>query len=343
MNGRLIIVNPTVLSEEFIPPYINEREHHIKWLMSALFPAVRGRKPVNVWIHGRPGTGKTCVSRFVLKKLQERWENVRGIYVNCWKYNTLYSILDYMIREFRILGGEAPSTPAKLDRFLKFVKDKPFIIILDEIDFPSPKEANNVLYSLSRNGNIGIVCISRSESAYAKLDDRVRSRLSARILEFERYDTNQIITILTERASRALKVGSWKDLLVKLIAELSQGDIRIGLEVLKSAAEYAESEGDKIGIEHIHKGLRNIKEMQRESELKDLSPHYRLIYNIIQQKPEIQSGELWMSYVDVCKKTDQMPVARRTFSAYIARLEDMQLIASQKTNAMGKIRSFKTL
>jgi orc1/cdc6 family replication initiation protein len=341
MNNKSVIVDFEVLSEDFMPSYIHEREHHIKWLMSALFPSLRGRKPVNVWIYGHPGTGKSCISKFVLQKLKEKGGSVQGIYVNCWRYATLYSILDYIVKDYRLLGGESPSTSTKLDRFLRFVKESPFIVILDEIDVPPPKERNNILYNLSRMRTIGMICVSRDEETFHRLDDRVKSRLSARLLEFEAYTSDQIVAILRARAVQALRTDSWNEKILIQIAKLAQGDVRVALNILKSASEYAEAEGSPILREHVERGIKNSLDLQKEYILKRLTLHHRLIYNIIQEKPNILSGNLWTCYSNACKKTDQRPIARRTFSAYIQRLEGHNLISSDKPSLMGKVRTFK--
>lgn len=126
-------------------------------------------------------------------------------------YSTLCSVLDYILKELPILGGKTPSTSIKLDRFLRFVKDKPFIVIPDEIDLPSPKKRNNNIYSLSRTGNVGIICISRTDDTFHHLDGRVKSRLSSRALEFEEYTFDQLMAIFRERATKALKISSWHE------------------------------------------------------------------------------------------------------------------------------------
>lgn len=343
MNNRSIIINEKVLSDEFIPSYIHEREHHIKSLMSAMIPAVRGRKPINIWIYGKPGTGKTCISRFTLRKLEERWNTVQGIYVNCWKNNTLYSILDHIVKEYRLLGGEAPSTAVKLERFLNFVKTKPFIVILDEIDIPSPRERNNILYNLSRTGNVGIICVSRTDDTYHHLDERVKSRLSSRMIEFEDYSTEQVFSILQDRAKRGLRPNSYDDEILKVSAELAQGDIRIALETLKSAAESAEPEANKIALLHVHQGAGELKGTQKQQILKKLTQHHQIIYNIINEKAGLLSGDLWSNYIDVCRKINLQPIARRTFSQYLQKLERERLIKSDKPAIRGKVRSFKIL
>jgi len=338
-----IILRPEALEENFLPVFVREREFEVKWLMSSLFPAARGRKPVNIWVHGKPGTGKTLLCRFVFHKLQERWgNNVRGAVINCARHASLYAVLSSIIDEFRLLGGEAPSTSVKLERFLNFVKQKPFILILDEIDFPTPKERNNILYNLSRTGNVGIVCISRTDETYHRLDERVRSRLSSRILEFKEYTQEQVFSILHERATLALKANSWDDQILNLIADRAQGDIRIAIETLKSAAEYAESEGEKIQLEHVHRGAKDTKSIQKEYSLKRLTEHHRILYRIIESKPNILSGDLWAAYLDICKTTSQQPVARRTFSSYLQTLENLTLITSEKATIKGKARSFRT-
>jgi len=342
VNKHSLFIRPEAFAEDYLPSYISEREWHIKWLMSTLFPAVRGRRPANVWAHGKPGTGKTLVCRFVLHKLRERWgEAVKGAYVNCGRYASLYSILDAIIKEFRLLGGEAPSTSIKLERFMDFVKQKPFIIILDEIDFPAPKERNNILYNLSRTGSVGIVCISRTEETYDRLDERVRSRLSSRTLCFQDYAAEQVLTILHERAAQGLKSGTWNDDLLKAIADLSQGDVRIALETLKSAAEYAETEADKIGIQHVHRGSKDAKVLQKEYALKKLTEHHRIIYRIIEDKSGILSGNLWSCYLETCRTTSLTPIARRTFSSYLQSLESLNLIMSEKASLKGKVRIFR--
>ncbi|MGB2869012.1 MAG: hypothetical protein WBD36_11215, partial [Bacteroidota bacterium] len=103
------------------------------------------------------------------------------------------------------------------------------------------------------------------------------------------------------------------------------------------------SEGNVIGLEHVYKGMKNVRHFQAELSLAELTQHHRIIYNVIKEKPDIVSGDLWNEYVDVCKKTGQPALASRTFRAYVERLENMQLIVSEKLNVMGKVRKFRAI
>lgn len=342
MNNS-IILNEDCLYDDFLPPQVQGRDFQVKWLMSALFPAVRGRKPIHVWVHGKPGSGKTCTCRYVLRKLRQRWGEsaVGALYINCARYSTLYSILDAALKELRLLGAESPNTTFKLERFLDFIKKKPFIVILDEIDFPSPKERNNILYNLARNGNIGIICISQCDKTYHCLDQRVRSRLSARTLEFQPYAIEQILKILEDRAKASLKPGSWNNAVLSNVAGVAQGDARVAIEMLKGAAEHAESKGQKLDAEHLHDISKEAKGVETHHALGKLTEHHRIIYRIIENKPDINSGDLWKAYEDFCKHAGFQTLARRTFSAYVMALENLNLVHSEKLAVKGKVKRFR--
>lgn len=92
-----IILKPEVLDEDYVPAALVARDPQIEELKLCLAPALKGRKPLNAWLYGKPGTGKTVVAKYVLEQLIEQ-TSVRGIYVNCWEYRTLFAIADKLVR-----------------------------------------------------------------------------------------------------------------------------------------------------------------------------------------------------------------------------------------------------
>jgi Cdc6-like AAA superfamily ATPase len=87
-----IIANFDILSEGYIPENIPGREAQITELKACLDPVAKRKKPMNVWLYGPPGTGKTSTSRYMLTQLKDAYR-VYGVYVNCWKGDSLYAVL----------------------------------------------------------------------------------------------------------------------------------------------------------------------------------------------------------------------------------------------------------
>ena len=108
-NDYEIIFDGDLLSEKHLPPTILSRKSHLNELNRYVSPVFKDQKPLSVWIHGSPGTGKTTVACQVLSEISKK-TNAPGIYVNCWKYNTFYSVLEYMVNELRRGFGDARDT-----------------------------------------------------------------------------------------------------------------------------------------------------------------------------------------------------------------------------------------
>jgi cell division control protein 6 len=195
-----VVTNPDILNETYVPPDIPAREPQIQELAACLAPALKKKKPPHAWVFGRPGTGKTLTAKFILRKI-EREAYVAGVYVNCWEQNSYYSVLEKMVRELRILGAEKLNTSFKLERLEQFLGLRPFVIVLDEIDQPKADERDSIIYNLC---NIGLVCVCNSRSVLYSMDDRIKSRLNAKQVEFHTYTEDDLAYILRRRAELAL-------------------------------------------------------------------------------------------------------------------------------------------
>ena len=87
LETKPIFSNRETLTISFTPGTIPHRERQINDLGRILTPALKGGRPSNIFLYGRPGTGKTLVSRFVgyeLEKISEQnGKRVKVVYVNC--------------------------------------------------------------------------------------------------------------------------------------------------------------------------------------------------------------------------------------------------------------------
>jgi len=164
-----ILANPDVLEENHLPEQMLHSADRIAEIEDYLSPILRKQRPLHLWLYGDPGTGKTATARYVLGKLQ-RESGIKGIYVNCWQHDSLYSILDYITAELRILRAEEQRTARKLEKFQQYIKEEPFLLILDEMDKPSPQERASIIYSFCCIPKVGLINISNSCDPLFELD-----------------------------------------------------------------------------------------------------------------------------------------------------------------------------
>lgn len=337
-----LIINHDLFLEEYIPPLVRERSSQIEDLIFCLSPALENRKPRNVWIFGKPGSGKTLVCRYVIKKLQKE-TNSLGVFVNCWKTPSFYTIIDHIIRELRILRAERQCVHYKIEKLTHFLKGKILLLFIDEIDQLSPKERNRILYNLCDMENVGIVAICNDKFLQYELDDRIRSRLNPQIIEFAPYTKTNLMSILSNRAELAIDQNAFNDEVLKRIADLAEDDARVAIQTLKNAVILAKEDKTKsIHEKHIQKGHNSVKHLKTTFLLNQMTKHHRIIYCIIKDNPKMLSGQLWERYIQSCKKKKIELIAQRTFSDYLRRLIDSGLIKAKRAQVKGQVRALST-
>lgn len=336
-----IVTNPDLLSETYIPPNIPAREPQISELTFCLSPALKKKKPMHAWLHGKPGTGKILIAKFILRKI-EREGYVNGVYINCWEQNSYYSVLDKLVNELRILGAEKLNTSYKLERLEAYMGNTPFIIVLDEIDQPKRSERDSIIYNLCDIGNVGLICVCNSRSVLYSMDERIKSRLNAKQIEFNPYTEDDLAYILKRRTELALHPVSWSDKILNRISELADGYARVAIHTLKNAAYNAENDlSSKILEKHIKEGFNTAKDIKKTYLLNKLTTHHRLLYNLIKEKKTIPSGQLWKIYLEKCAKLKKQPIVLRTFSEYMNKLIELDLVQWDRALVRGKVRVFK--
>jgi len=336
-----IIANFGILSEDYIPENIPGRESQIKELRLCLDPVSKRKKPMNAWLYGPPGAGKTATSRYILRQLVQAYR-VYGVYVNCWERNSLYSVIEKIVNELRILGAEKPDTSFKMERLQRHIKDTSLVLVLDEIDQPSPKERNSILYNLCELENVGLICICNSRLFLFNLDQRIKSRLNVTQIEFRPYSVSDLAYILSLRAETALVPRTWDKGLLETISQMAEGDARIAIQTLKNSAYYAEkSSSQKIFPEHVEKGWKDAKVIKKTYLLNKLTTDHRILFEIIKSKKEILSNRLWEEYLSVARKKGIQPIALRTYSEYVNKLRDLGLIKAERARVRGKVRVFR--
>ena len=96
-----------------------------------------------------------------------------------------------------------------------------------------------------------------------------------------------------------------------------------------------------ITLLHVHKGHVSAKNIKKSYLLNKLTEHHKLLYNLIKEKREIMSGELWKQYLRKCHNLNRRAIALRTYSEYINKLIEIGLVQSDRALVRGKVRVFK--
>ena len=336
-----LLTEKTALSSRFVPDKLVDREQQITEILRCLSPVLKKRKPLHLWLFGKPGTGKTATALHVLNRLEEK-ARIQGLLVNCWEKDTFYAVLDDIITQLRILRAEQQRTCFKLEKLSRHLGEKPFIIVLDEIDQLKPSERSATVYSLESLGNVGIICIANTQKPLFELEARVRSRLSPYVVHFPAYSCSELTKILAHRAQLALATNVWSKSILAEIARMAEGDARVAIRALKNTVELAEGDGqEKISGRLLRKQWNDAKAAKQANILTALTEDHRMLYNIVKQKREVLSGNLWQEYLRHCEQIERKPLALRTFSDYVDRLSRTGLITSERARVKGKVRLLK--
>jgi Cdc6-like AAA superfamily ATPase len=91
-----LIEDGVTLSDEAVAGKVIARKREQDQLQACLAPMVRGQPPLNTYLWGPPGSGKTTLARWALRGLSNAATRV-GVYVNCWQHRTLYSVLHPLV------------------------------------------------------------------------------------------------------------------------------------------------------------------------------------------------------------------------------------------------------
>jgi cell division control protein 6 len=349
LTGNQIFTNRDVLRHDYIPPALPHRDEQIQRLGGILAPALTGSKISNVFVYGKPGTGKTIVAKFVLDRLERKAKEIGASlyisYVNCRLAGTNYRVIAELCRS---IGIDVPFTGLAvgelLDRFRSGLNASrmAFLVVLDEIDaLVAGREDDSLLYELTRVNEtlntswIGMVGVSNDLHFKEFLDPRVLSCLSEEEVIFRPYLADELFDILLQRATQAFQDGTLKDGALKLCAALAageHGDARRALDLLRVAGELAEREGTKYVTENLVRLAQQKIEHDRVSEvLRSLPAHAKLVLLGVHLlsgriKEGAITGDVYDVYHELCVQSGVEPLTQRRVSGLINELDVMGIL-----------------
>lgn len=345
LQSKPIFNNREALTISFSPENIPHREKQINDLGRILAPALKGGKPSNVFLYGRPGTGKTLVSRLVGSELEKIGKNnnhdIKVLYVNCKMKRTADTEYRLMAYLSSMLGKKVPFTGLPTDQVYKVFFEtleenkQTMILIIDEIDSLVEKTGDEILYNLTRinqelkNSRVSLIGITNNLGFVETLDPRIKSSLSEEELIFPPYNALQLQDILRGRSYVAFLPGVLEPGVVEKCAALAaqeHGDARRALDLLRVAGELAERNAEeKVTVKHVDNAQEKI-DIDRIIEIVKAQPRQSqaVLYSIVElteKNKEIQSGEVYDFYQEMCKKHGLRILTTRRVSDLIAELD----------------------
>ncbi len=345
-----IFINREVLRPDYIPDELPHREEQITKLGSILASSLRGYRPSNVFIYGLTGTGKTVVTKYVIKKLYNKaieiGMDIIQCYINTRQDNTTYRVI---LRLAECVGLRLPftgiSTAEAYRRFLRALDSRGgiMIVVLDEIDFLVKRQGDELLYRLTRSGDdlhnskISIIGITNDLRLVEDLDPRVRSSLGEIEMVFPPYNAIQLEDILKRRAKISFNPNSIDEGVISFCAALAareHGDARRALDLLRVAGEIAEREGSTIVTrEHVHKALKEIEKDRASEVIMTMPLHSKLvllsILYLTRNGNKTTTGDVYTYYKSLCSKIGIESVTQRRISDIIGELDMAGIITAR--------------
>ncbi|MHA1729927.1 MAG: Cdc6/Cdc18 family protein [Promethearchaeota archaeon] len=335
LKGPIIFKSRDALDPSFIPDELPHRDEQIKTIAQNMACTLKQSTPLNMFLYGKSGTGKTAVIRYVAKKLSDKCLKIgvslpHWIYINCNQVNSGYRV---MITIYNQLDPDNPLPPTGLPRDVvlerlfslldKTIGNSVCFIILDEIDHLKDKKSkDNVLYILSRMNEtfghyrVNILGISNVLTFKDDLDSRVCSSLGEEELVFPAYNAMELYDILKARVDLAFCGGingafvtDGALRLCAAIAAKENGDARRALSLLRKSAELVERRGlPKLTKEYIYLAQDHITKDKRTVFINNLPVHQKAILlsiylnNKYKNGEKTSSGEVYNTYSELLKR-----------------------------------------
>ncbi len=352
-DKKTLFKNGEALTLRYFPEKIVHRDEEILQLASVLSPILDQRKPSNLLVYGKPGTGKTVCVKFVCEQLKKKAEEndipMDIVFLNCKigkSADTEYRLFAELARNF---GEKVPATglPTQevYDIFCRSIDSnkRKVILVLDEIDNLVKKDGkkSELMYSLTRinsdklqNSEISFIGISNDTTFIQYLDPRTKSSLGEEEFVFSPYNADQLKDLLTERANISFFDGVVKEPVISKCAAYAareNGDARKALELLRVSAELAERErSSSVREAHVDMAQEKI-ERDNVATLIEKQPKQSQIVlfsiiKLLEVESPVESSNIYDMYGQIANKVGLKPLTSRRVSDLIAELDLMGII-----------------
>ncbi|WP_297828129.1 ORC1-type DNA replication protein [uncultured Methanobrevibacter sp.] len=342
MYDESLFQNINAFDPDYMPPNYNFRDTQMEAMAMSIRPAMRGGQPSNAIVLGSPATGKTTAIRKVFELVERNTERVVCVYINCQIHTTRFGIFSQIYK--KMFGHIPPETGVPFSRIYdQIMKDlqkneKSLIIALDDVNYLfQSKNANKIFYDMLRayeeypGVKTAIFAIlSDLEFKYA-FDKNVNTVFIPQEIHFPLYSYSEIEDILRDRAKAGFFPNVLSDDILEQVAmhTYENGDLRVGINLLKSCGNIAEADASReITQEHFDKAVDSLVSINISQTIDSLTDLEKALLRIIADYDGIYTaGELSEVFKE---KTDS------SYSSFNRALEKLEFVRLIDTKFTGK-------
>ncbi|CVK33506.1 Cell division control protein 6 [Methanoculleus bourgensis] len=340
MWDETLFRDPEVFEIDYIPEQFNHRDAQIRELAFQVRPGLRGGRPLNTICRGLPGTGKTTSVKKVFAEVEEVTKKLVPVYVNCQIDNTRFAIFSQIYR--RVTGHLPPASGTSFKQVIDAIartvlrEEQVLLVALDDANYLLyENEINRVLYPLLRSHEAypgfrtGVVAIvsDMSVSLQNEVDARVASVFRPTEIYFPPYSEDEVRGILEERIFQGLYPNVLRPGMLDVVVEqtMKNGDLRVGIDLIKRATLNAEKEARRsVEREDICKAYEISRYLHLAFSLRTLKAEEKqLLWQIAEMSAhadrEMNAGEVYRfakkqvsvsytKYYEIIKKFDAMRI-----------------------------------
>lgn len=340
MHDESLFSNMNAFNPDYIPPSFNYRDTQMEGMALAIRPAINGGQPSNSVILGSTATGKTTSVKKVFELVAKNTEKVICCYINCQIHTTRFGIFSQIHK--KVFGHLPPETGIPFSRIYSKVmqylqkNEIALVVALDDVNYLfQSNSANKVFYDILRayeeypGVRTSIFAILSDLEFRFVLDQNVKTVFIPQDITFQPYTHGELTNILSERAKAGFYPGVISDELIEEIATYTyeNGDLRVGISLLKSCGNMAEADASKeIRYGHFEKAVDSLVSINLMETLKSLKDVERdLLELIVDSECILTAGELSEMFKDITGNS------YATFNRTLDKLEFLRLIDTKFT------------
>ncbi|MBR3214177.1 MAG: AAA family ATPase [Methanosphaera sp.] len=256
-----VFKNKEIFNLDYIPEIIQCRDAQLKSVLINIKPLLDNNKAINSILIGNTSTGKTTVIKHAIREIEEH-TNLKTCYINCNIQDTLRKCYFQIYRVlFDREARRGLSTELIQEEVMKKLEEQSCILAIDDINYLSKNDANNLINELFRSNefyhlNIALIITINDETFKYSLEKNAQSILLGHEIRFNDYTKDEIYSILKYRCNAGLKDHVINDEQLERISNYSHkiASLRRGLILIQVLGQTIESESRcKIEDEDIDK------------------------------------------------------------------------------------------
>lgn len=347
-----------IFSTDYEPQSLDEvlhRDEQQDEIVRAIRKTIKEDARAELYVYGVSGNGKTFTVKAVLKFAPKEWaEKFQYAWVNCrttqplGEYQIYKEILIQLGYRFGKGRGRGFSRRDLKDLVIKRHKEKPLLVVLDEVDILARKGEFDIIYTFM-NVAISLILISNVYGWEDEADARIKSRAKTDRVDFPAYKEEELSNILHFIVNKGLEEdvmsGQILEKITKETIEKFSGDVRKGKFLISSCVFQAMDRGAKIITdEHLKKAFEKVKPMSLKEILANFAlPDQVALAGFVAQKLNVNDGihgkgrpattKNIHHFYEICAKLNGLePVEWPMMKDYLGRLEVGGIINHETTS-----------